>query len=332
MKGWLAVERNWAGYPEMVERLGKIRSFIFQQVQVDNQEIQRALTDFATSGGKMLRPAFCLMFADTITGKTVTDEKMLKIAATLELLHMATLIHDDIIDDSPLRHNQVTIQACYGKDVAVYTGDLLFTQFFELLIQLMNGTDYLMVNAQAMKRVLLGELQQMQNRFDEEIEVCTYLKSVEGKTAELFALAAQEGVYFSDGTPEQVMLAGEIGRKIGIAFQINDDILDYTGSQQQMDKPVLEDLGQGVYSLPLILAKEAAPEVFAPYLAKGRQITLAEVAKVAELVVSHGGIEAARELARELTLSALADIEKLPATPGRYQLAEITGSLLQRNH
>lgn len=118
--------------------------------------------------------------------KKTRETTIIKIAASLEILHMATLIHDDIIDDSPLRRGAVTIQSQYGKDVAVYTGDLLFTEFFTLIADAMNGSEFMKINAQGMKRLLLGELDQMSHRFDRRMSIPAYLRSVNGKTAELF--------------------------------------------------------------------------------------------------------------------------------------------------
>ena len=120
----------------------------------------------ASNGGKYLRPAFFLLFAN-INHQTVAEqEKLIKIASSLEVLHMATLIHDDIIDDSPKRRGAVSVQAAFGKDTAVYTGDFLFTIFFDLLVETMTGSPYLTRNARTMRKILTGELGQMDNRFD----------------------------------------------------------------------------------------------------------------------------------------------------------------------
>lgn len=119
----------WIDYPTIEQRLKTVCSIIEEHVTVRNKEIQDVLIDFTYSGGKMLRPALFFLFADLGDPHHKKTDQLTKIAASLEILHMATLIHDDIIDDSPLRRSQVTVQAKYGKDIAVYTGDLLFTQF-----------------------------------------------------------------------------------------------------------------------------------------------------------------------------------------------------------
>ena len=132
----------WIDYPSIEQRLKTVCSIIEERVTVRNKEIQDVLVDFTYSGGKMLRPALFFLFADLGEPIDERNDQLTKIAASLEILHMATLIHDDIIDDSPLRRGRITVQAKYGKDIAVYTGDLLFTQFFELLIESMNGSHF----------------------------------------------------------------------------------------------------------------------------------------------------------------------------------------------
>ena len=322
----------WIDYPSIEQRLKTVCSIIEERVTVRNKEIQDVLVDFTYSGGKMLRPALFFLFADLGEPIDERNDQLTKIAASLEILHMATLIHDDIIDDSPLRRGRITVQAKYGKDIAVYTGDLLFTQFFELLIESMNGSHFLATNAQAMKRLLLGELDQMHTRYNIDESIADYLQSINGKTAELFWLACIEGTHFGGLDLENQERAGEIGRNIGIAFQVFDDILDYTADSGTLKKPVLEDLAQGVYTLPLLFAKEQNPAAFESYLSKKSELTTEEATEVAELVRRYHGVEKATDFAVSYTEKALADIELLPNTPSKEKIRELTQLLLQRNY
>ena len=320
----------WNNYPTIQNKLQAVCSFLETELRLNNPTIQNTLIELAQSGGKLLRPVFCLLFAEL--GSTKKQSDLIKIAASLEMLHMATLIHDDIIDDSPLRRGKITIQSKYGKDVAVYTGDVLFTKFFEVLISVMNGSEYLAYNAQTMKRILLGELNQMTIRFKLDETIDDYLRSIKGKTAELFWLACKEGAYFGGCDAKTVRLAGRIGRNIGLAFQIYDDILDYTANTSELKKPVLEDLGQGIYTLPLLLAKQNAPEKLLPYLNKKAAITPEEIAEVAKLVVQLGGVTQAKQMAQTFTQKALKDIETLPASPAKEIIQTLTLQLLQRHY
>ena len=132
----------WSKNPRMQAKINHICDLIAERVAVRNPAIETAIVDLSTAGGKYLRPAFFYLFSEFGQTEAKNEDKLLKIATSLEILHMATLIHDDIIDDSPLRRGQKTIQSRFGKDVAVYTGDLLFTVFFELILESMADTPY----------------------------------------------------------------------------------------------------------------------------------------------------------------------------------------------
>lgn len=157
-------------------------------------------------------------------------------------------------------------------------------------------------------------------------------RSIKGKTAELFWLACKEGAYFGGCDVQTVRLAGRIGRNIGFAFQIYDDILDYTADQDKLKKPVLEDLGQGIYTLPLLLAKQQNPEALIPYLCKQSAITPDEITEVAKLVIQLGGVEQAKQMAQAFTQKALIDIKKLPNSPAKDCIQQLTLQLLQHQY
>ncbi|GMA48117.1 polyprenyl synthetase family protein [Tetragenococcus muriaticus] len=320
----------WNDYPTIQNKLQAVCSLIEDQLEVRNKEIQETLIEFANSGGKYLRPAYFLFFTELGESSKQNQKQLTQIAASIEILHMATLIHDDIIDDSPLRRGNTTVQSRYGKDIAVYAGDLLFTQFFDLLTQSMNGSPYLEINATSMKRLLLGELDQMHSRFNRQETVEDYLSSINGKTAELFWLACIQGAHFGKTSEEIESLSGEIGRDIGLAFQIYDDILDYTAKQHVLQKPILEDLAQGVYTLPLILANQEHPEVFAPYLDKEKDLSLEDAQQVAKLVVTYDGVKKAKEFAHSYTERALQKIAQLPECQAKDGITRLTKQLLQR--
>lgn len=257
---------------------------------------------------------------------------MVKIAASLELLHSATLIHDDVIDDSPLRRGLPSVEAQFGKDVAVYTGDFIYTVYFELLCETMAATPFLPRNARSMKKILQGELTQMQSAFNADNSIRRYLKAISGKTAELLSLACLEGVYFSGGDKQMQRSARKIGLAIGLAFQIYDDVLNFTVGLEEADKPILTDFRQGIYTLPLLLAKEEAPEKVIPYLEAPEGLSRQECIQFSELVTDLGGITGSLFLAKHLTDQALLEIEKFPESRNREILMEVTQTLLQRNY
>ncbi|MGT2832859.1 polyprenyl synthetase family protein [Streptococcus halotolerans] len=322
---------QWKQYPDLNNNLNKTRLLIEQSIQVRNDDIRSALETLTKSGGKYLRPAFFFLFTSFGPENPKTNHSLIEIAASLEILHMATLIHDDIIDDSPLRRGTVTIQSQFGKDVAVYTGDFLFTVFFDLVLRNMNGSPYMAVNAKTMKKILVGELDQMQLRYHQDQKVRDYLRAVSGKTAALFQLACREGAYFSEANKDIIRLAGHIGHNIGMAFQILDDILDYSADKEKFNKPVLEDLTTGVYSLPLLLAMETNPAAFQELLNKKENITQVDIKTVSSLVRENQGIDKAKALAQRFTNKALEDIQKLPRNKERNILSRLTKELLKRS-
>lgn len=322
----------WQDYPEIQNKLKDVQALMIERLKINNQEIEAALEKFASRGGKMVRPALFLLFAGIVPNGSKDEEKIIKIAASLEMLHSATLIHDDIIDDSPLRRGLPSIESQFGKDVAVYAGDFVYTVYFELLIETMNGTSFVAKNAQSMKKILQGELTQMQSAFDKNNTARRYMKAISGKTAELLSLSCLEGVYFAGGDKKLQHSARKIGRAIGLAFQVYDDILNFTVGLDEADKPILTDFRQGIYTLPLLLAREVNDEAIAPYLEAPENLSRQECLDLAELVTESGGITGALLVAGRLTELALNEIRKLPESPNRQILEEATQILLERNY
>lgn len=315
--------------PDLARALQSVSNLIDQRIQINNHDLQQALRQMASNGGKYLRPAFCLLFAKIVNPTNWSSKRLIKVAASLEVLHMATLIHDDVIDDSPERRGAVSIQAAFGKDTAVYSGDLLFTVFFDLLVESMSGSPFLATNAQAMRQILAGELGQMDLRFNQQQTLLQYFYNVNGKTATLFSLAAAEGAYFA-GNDQVARLAKRIGRLIGISFQILDDTLDYSDGSQ-LNKPVLEDLATGVYSLPLLLVMQEHRDELAPLLDKGRQMTLTDMQEVQAIVQKYQGSQQAQAIAGKFTKKALGLIDHLPQSRSQRLLKNMTTKLLTRS-
>lgn len=313
-------------YPQLKPSLTLVSQLIDHRLTVRYQQLEPALKQMASHGGKFLRPAFFLLFAGL--HETEISEKQVKAAASIEILHMATLIHDDIIDDSPKRRGQASIQAAFGKDVAVYSGDYLFTVFFDLITETMANSRFLTINARIMRRILNGELGQMGDRFKLDQTILSYLRNVNGKTAALFSLAAEEGAALGGANKQEIQLAKRIGQNIGIAFQILDDILDYNG--HHLNKPVLKDLATGVYSLPLLLVLPTHQAELAPLLKKGKDMTPKDMQAVQKLVVNFGGVQAAQQLAGKFTAKAEQEIAQLPASPAQAALKKIVEQLLKR--
>lgn len=321
----------WNKFPQIFKQLKRVDQLIDERIHTNNPNVEELLNSLTDDKGKQLRPGLFLLFSQLGGKQLHSDEKLIKIAASIEILHKATLIHDDIIDDSPLRRGKITIQAKYGKDVAVYAGDLLFTVFFSLLTEAMNGSKFMSYNSQAMYNLLVGELSQMHLRYSQEQSIDDYLENIQGKTAALFKLACMEGIHFSQPDEKNEELAGQIGLNIGTAFQIYDDILDYTSNSMELKKPVLEDVAEGVYSSPLLFAFAKAPEKFKPLLDKKQNISATEIQTIAQLVEEYDGVTAAKQLAEHYTNLALSQIDSLSDQKVARQIKMVAVKLLKRN-
>lgn len=312
--------------------LKQVRQLINTRLQCRNPELAHALQQMASHGGKFLRPTLLLLVAKAATPNEwdpATRSRLIQLGASIEILHMATLIHDDIIDDSPKRRGQISVQAQFGKDTAVYAGDLLFTQFFDLLIANLANDEYLQINARAMKKILDGELGQMALRYHQQQQVTQYLRNVNGKTAALFQLAASEGAHFAGANHQTTAYAARFGQNLGIAFQIIDDLLDYT-DQSKLNKPVMQDLDTGVYSLPLLLALQhpTAVKELQPLLE--RPLTPASEQQIKAIVINSGALDEARQLAQRFTQKADEWLKKLPNSPAQLLLGQLMQQLMQR--
>ncbi|MGX6962091.1 polyprenyl synthetase family protein [Vagococcus xieshaowenii] len=321
----------WNQYPSLKKELEQTLTLMATSINLANKEVETAILDMINSGGKLLRPAYLLLFSQF--GKKRELNKMMALAASMETLHTATLIHDDIVDEADTRRNLPTVQSTFGKDVAVYAGDYLFVSCFKLVAKYASSLKSVQLNVDSMEKVLNGELGQMNQRYNYEVTVDDYLTNISGKTAELFSLSCFLGA-FESGAPTLVSKsAKDIGFNIGMAFQILDDILDYSQSEATIGKPVLEDMKQGVYSLPLLCALETHQEALIPLLEKKHAMTDSDTQTVYTIIQEADAVEKARHLAQSYTEKALTSINKLPKNNEQTKeiLSQLTLSLLKRS-
>ena len=325
----MKIHKLWQDYHNLEQDLQATLNLMERSIKLTNKDVEFAIFSMMASGGKLLRPAYLLLFSQF---GTQNKEKAIALAAAMETLHTATLIHDDIVDEADIRRNVPTIQAKFGKDVAVYAGDYLFITCFKMLADYTSSLKSIQINARSMENVLSGELGQMNTRYDTSISIQTYLDNISGKTAELFALSCFVGAYESGCSQFFSNNCKKIGANIGMAFQILDDILDYTQDSDDLGKPVLEDVRQGVYSLPLIIAMKKQPNKLLPLLSKKSQMSIKDTEIVYDIVHNSGALKESIELATHYTDNALKGIKKLPTTPDKTKdiLHDLTTMLLTR--
>ncbi|WP_026486146.1 polyprenyl synthetase family protein [Caldanaerobius polysaccharolyticus] len=320
------MDKFWSDYPDIQKDLEEVRRMIEKCVSNGNKLIRDVLLDMIHAGGKMIRPGFVVLAGRF--GK-YERKKLCSLAAMIEMLHMATLIHDDIIDNALIRRSKPTIQAEYGKNYAVFIGDFLFCQCFLLLSDSIAVKDIKKVS-KAVSRICKGEIEQFESQYDVNITVTQYLKRIAAKTAVLFALSFYIGAHESNCDERLSRTLASIGYNIGMAFQIIDDILDYTGNEVVVGKPLGNDIRQGIFTLPLIYAlQKGEREEITPILQK-RSYDECEVKKLIEFARQAGGIEQARELARRYTKKAFNKISSLKECPSKQVLTEVAEKLLHR--
>lgn len=319
------MHKFWNKYPEIEKEIQGVVNVIEKNAKCRDKIVEESILELLHSGGKMLRPSFVILSSKF--GEY--DEKRARaLAAVVEMFHMATLIHDDIIDEATLRRGKETIQSKYGKNYAVYIGDYLFCVCFKILATL-GSKNTIAVDTMSMSRICMSEIDQLNSRFDRNVSVKKYLKRISGKTAELFSLSLFIGATESGCSRKVSKLFWEIGHNIGMAFQIIDDILDYTGSDEGIGKNSANDLKQGIYTLPLILALKNKPAELVNILSKS-DYTENDVVNIINLVNEYDGVTKARELAKKYTNKAYKQIKALPENEYKEALLEITKKLLDR--
>ena len=317
----------WQEKTAMIAHLNEVDQVIGKQLTVKQRKMNEILQDLASSGGKRIRPGLCIIGAG-FGSKPI--ESIYPLAAVLEMLHLATLVHDDIIDDATHRRGALTTQQKYGKDYAVYTGDYIFTKCFEILAENYE-LHHMKELSKAVSRVCVGEIEQFDGRFKSHTSVKKYLKIVGAKTSALLATSLAVGAYEAGCDERFCKKLGKIGLHVGNAFQIIDDILDYTGDEARVGKTLGNDLKQGYYTLPLIYALRKNDLVLNKLLAADvydDETIKRIIVRVNEL----GGVRQAQLLAEKYTIKSLKEISSLPTCQSRDDSEWITKRLLVREH
>ena len=283
--------------------------------------VARMVVYLITAGGKRLRPALVLLAG--AAGPNTNAGALIDTATAVELIHTATLIHDDIIDQSPLRRSQPTFHHRWGTERAVLMGDYLYATAFTLLARL-EAPVVMEVMADVCRQLCRGELREVEARYRLDLTEEEYFAIIRDKTASLIGGCCQSGAFLGGGSPSAVKGLTEFGVNFGVAFQIIDDCLDLTGTASTLGKAVLTDLDKGALSLPIIyltqtLAAKERRRLFAPL--RDRATDPAFLARVAAAARSAGAIVKAQGRAKTLLDAAQAALRDLPMNglAGAYQ-------------
>jgi heptaprenyl diphosphate synthase len=309
----------------MPEALEKVTGIMRDSSASDNPVISEGLGSLLNGNGKMLRPGLLLLAA----GFGKTGEKHYRLAAALEMLHIATLVHDDVIDDSPLRRGLPALHTRFGRRDAVLIGDFLLSRCFLLAADHTSPRNAVNL-ARAISVICTMEIEQNSDRFRSNLSQRGYLRKVIGKSALLFSLACFVGAHEAAAPKEVCERLRRAGDNAGIAFQIIDDILDYSGDQGLAGKPLGQDIAAGLVTLPLICALPLDASGALRKIFSESVFRVDDSDRIVTLVRESGGIEAAGKFAALYTDRALREINLLPSGKRRSMFEELVRRLLTR--
>lgn len=301
-----------------------VEALIARHVEAGVEPATDAARHLSEAGGKRVRP-MALLLAAACFG--TVSERVRELAAAAELVHMATLLHDDVIDDADKRRGRPTSRRVWGNAVSVLGGDLLLVEALRLGSNAHPETWRELVGT--LGRLVDGEVVQLRGRVAVSLDEATYFDVVRGKTASLFEWALRAGAREAGAPPEAVEALGDFGTNLGVAFQLVDDVLDYDGDVNVTGKNMLGDLLEGKVTLPLLRAAAVDTEI-APLVARVREGDESAATTLASKVRASGACENVRDLARKTTDAALSRLEIVPACVAREVLADVARSLTAR--
>lgn len=304
-----------------------IEALMRSQADGHQQDLQAALNLLLAAGGKRIRPALSMLVGRMLGAD---HERMIRMAAAIEMLHTATLVHDDLIDGSLLRRGMPTLNSRWSPGATVLTGDFIFARAANLAAET-NSIEVMKLFAQTLTIIVDGEISQLfSNRCKAERE--GYLKRIYAKTASLFETAAQSAAIIADAKPAVVEAMRQYGYNVGMAFQIIDDILDFTGEQATLGKPVGSDLRAGIITMPAILFAEANPQnaEAADLLAGDCLQDDDRLEHLIGAVRESSAIRASHESAARYVDAALDNLRLAPPTSERYALEDLATYIVRR--
>ena len=279
------------------------------------------------AGGKRLRPALLLLTCGALGFR---GEQRFNLAAVVEFIHTATLLHDDVVDDSSLRRGNATANETFGNPASVLVGDFLYSRAFQMMVSAQNMR-VMEVLADATNIIAEGEVLQLMNMHNAALDEAGYLQVIRSKTAKLFEASARVGAILAGSSGQTEDLCAAYGQAIGTAFQVIDDVLDYTGDAAVMGKNLGDDLREGKATLPLIVAMQRGTEQEANVIRTAIETgDVSMLDEVVGIVRATGALDVARLAATQEAQRAVAAAHQLPAGPHTDCLIQLAAQLLTR--
>ncbi|OME75720.1 heptaprenyl diphosphate synthase [Paenibacillus sp. FSL A5-0031] len=318
-------------YAKMKGDLNQIEQELERSISDDHVLLGEASLHLLRAGGKRIRPVFVLLagkFGD------YQLEVMKRVAVPLELIHMASLVHDDVIDDAETRRGQLTVKSKWDNRIAMYTGDFIHGKALSIAAQLPNPQIH-QILSHALVQMCIGEMEQIRDFFNTEQSVRHYLLRIRRKTALLIAISCQLGAVAAGTDRKTANSLYRYGYNVGMAFQIRDDLLDLYGTEKQIGKPSGSDMRQGNITLPVLLALQD-PKTRDPLL---KEIALIreqggkrDAGRAIEMIRKSDGGDQADQLANRYIKKALKALEGLPNVTAKKNLSDIAILFGKRNY
>lgn len=317
-------------YTDLQMELQAIESRLAAVVHTEEQTLHQACLHLLHAGGKRLRPVFVLL-----SGRygVASFDVLKEVAVVLELIHMATLVHDDVIDCADMRRGSPTVKAEWNEQVAMRTGEFLFARALQQMAQFPQP-EVQRILSKAILHMCLGEIRQIEDQFKRDISLKQYLRRIKRKTSLLIAVSCQLGALVSEAPPSVAQKLYQYGYSIGMAFQIIDDILDFTSDEHVLGKPAGNDVKQGNVTLPFLYAQQMGTEAdrarLLDYLeSKGEAVPLPEVVAI---VKKSGGLAYAFQISERYLAKAEEAIRQLPSDSSGQALEAVAHYILQRSY
>ena len=306
-----------------------LNTYITDQLHSRVPLVEKISEYIVDSGGKRMRPLLVLL---TCKAFGCDDERRIGLSALVEFIHTATLLHDDVVDESDMRRGRDTANTKWGNAASVLVGDFLYTRAFELMVNV-GHMEILQIYANATNVIAEGEVLQLTNVRNPKITEEQYMTVIKAKTAMLFEAATQSAAILSGADKEQQQKLADYGNYLGLAFQLQDDLLDYEGDAGAMGKNVGDDLAEGKPTLPLIRAMQVGTEDEAKLIRKAvRKGGLEYLEPVLEIIRNTDALEYTRAKAYEMADKAKASLECLPDSPYKERLAQFADMAVKRSN
>ena len=314
-------------YDTVADDFSRVNDLIIKRLSSDVPLVEKIAQYIIESGGKRLRPLLVLLSSQAIGYK---GDDHLKLAAVIEFLHTATLLHDDVVDTSDLRRGRSTANARWGNAPSVLVGDFLYARAFEMMVEL-QSLRIMSVLSRATAVIAEGEVMQLTNIKNPDLSESQYMEVIHNKTAMLFEAASHTGALLAGASNDQEIALRDYGKHLGLAFQLVDDVLDYRGDADAMGKNVGDDLAEGKTTLPLIYAMEKGVESERQLIRQAiRKGGLDDLHAILQIVDRSGALEYTMAKAREQATLAAACLDALPASDHRNAMTLLADLAVSR--